>query len=305
MAEAGYSRSFSIGCITAAGTFAAMIPPSLTFVIYAMLTEQSVGKLLIAGIVPGLLSVAAYGLLVAALIRLRPRLAPDPSRQPPSLASRIRALKGAWGMALIAVIVLGGLYAGIFPPSGAGAAGAFGAFLLAARKLGLRRKWLTASLTDSASVSCRLFAIILGGLIFSRFLVVSGAVGGLTSAMTGFIQTPVMLIVTLAVLYLLLGCFIDTASMMIVTLPIVFPLISTFDINPIWFGVIFVKLIEIAVITPPVGLNLFAALSAAGGRATYRDVVRGVTPFLAADAAVLALLIAFPRLSTWLPETMF
>jgi tripartite ATP-independent transporter DctM subunit len=305
MADAGYSRALSAGCITAAGTFAAMIPPSLTFVIYAMLTEQSVGRLLIAGIIPGLISAALYASTVLILVRVRPALAPEPPDKSPPFTQRLAALKGVWGIALLVVIVLGGLYAGIFPPSGAGAAGAFGAFILAAVKLGLKRKWLSDCLSDSASVACRLFAIILGGLVFSRFLAVSGAIDALTSAMTGFIETPLALVISLSVLYLVLGCFIDTASMMIITLPVVYPLISKFGIDPIWFGVVFVKLIEIAVITPPVGLNLFAALSAADGRANYRDITKGVLPFLAADAVTLALLIAYPALSTWLPETMF
>jgi TRAP-type C4-dicarboxylate transport system permease large subunit len=180
-----------------------------------------------------------------------------------------------------------------------------GAFLLAAWRLGLKRGWLARSLTDSASTACQLLIIIVAGLIFSRFLVASGAVDAFAEAMTGFIHTPLALVLALSVMYLILGCFMDTASIMIVTLPVAFPLIQRLGVDPIWFGVVFVKLIEIAVITPPVGLNLFATLSATNGLAGYRHIVRGVTPFLIADVLTLALIIAVPALSTWLPATMF
>jgi tripartite ATP-independent transporter DctM subunit len=282
-----------------------MIPPSLTFVIYAMITEQSVGRLLMAGIVPGLISAALYAAAVLVLVRLRPSLAPERETRRIPLSERLGSFSGVWAMFLIVVLVLGGLYAGLFPPSGAGAVGAAGTFLLALARLGPRKGWISESLARSASISCQLFAIILGGLIFSRFLVVTGSVGAIADGLSSLVGSSLGLVVVLSLMYLLLGCFMDTASMMIVTLPIVFPLVGEFGLDPIWFGVVFVKLIEIAVITPPVGLNLFAALSASGRYADYRDIVAGVAPFLVADGAALVLLIAFPGLSTWLPERMF
>lgn len=298
MLASGYSKALSIGAITAAGTFAAMIPPSLTMVIYAIMTEQSVGRLLIAGIVPGLLTAALYAAMVGLLVRIKPSLAPNPNGHAHTLRQRLRLSARAWGMALVILLVLGGIYSGAFAPSAAGAVGAACAFVLALRRLGLRGGWLPNALRDSASISCTLLAIILGGLIFSRFLVAAGVVDAVVQSVAAHITTPTQLLVLLCVLYLILGCFIDTASMMIVTLPFTYPLIQHYGIDPVWFGVLFAKLIEIAVVTPPMGLNLFAAMSAAEGRASFQDVALGVLPFVAVDTLVLALLLVWPWLVT-------
>ena len=304
MLALGYSRTLSIGAITAAGTFAAMIPPSLTMVIYAIMTEQSVGRLLMAGVVPGLITAALYAAMVALLVRLRPSLAPAPGGAPPTLAQRLRASARAWGMALVVVLVLGGIYSGSFAPSAAGAVGAAGAFALALWRLGPRGPWVSRALRDSASISCTLLAIIVGGLLFSRFLVAAGVVDAVVQAVAAHVHSATGLMLLLCALYLALGCFIDTASMMIVTLPFTFPLVRHYGIDPIWFGVVFAKLIEIAVVTPPMGLNLFAAMSASKGQASFRNVALGVLPFVAVDTLVLALLVAFPWLATGLGGRM-
>lgn len=304
MLARGYSRVLSIGSITAAGTFAAMIPPSLTMVIYAIMTEQSVGGLLLAGVIPGLLSAALYAGMILTIVRVNPGLAPRTDGMHTALAPRLRALRKTWGMAALVCLVLGGIYTGAFAPSAAGAIGAAGAFVLAVRRKGLHNKWVLNSLTDSANISCSLLAVIVGGLLFSRFLVAAGVIDAITVTVAEHITTRWELLTALCIMYMLLGCVIDTASMMIVTLPFVYPLIRNYGIDPIWFGVVFTKLIEIAVVTPPVGLNLYAAMAAAGKDVTFRDVALGVLPFVCMDAITLVLLLAFPALSTWLPSLM-
>ena len=303
MLALGYNRGISAGCIAAAGTFAALIPPSLTFVIFGILTGESIGELFIAGIVPGLLTAALYVAAIPVMLKIRPDWAPRIEARTP-LRDKIRGMTGIWPMFLLVVIVLGGIYTGITPPTAAGALGAVGALLitLGRRRIGAAQIW--ASVRQTAELTSVLFIIIIGGLLFSRFLVVSGFVADLTSLVTESGFTGPTFILAMVVMYLVLGMFIDPLSMMVVTVPFVFPVIQAFGMDPIWFGIVLTKMIEIAVITPPVGLNLFAVVSAAGGRIGTGDMFAGVLPFVCMEIAMLAILVIFPGLSTWLPNTM-
>jgi len=304
MIKFGYSKSLSIGAIAGAGSFAAMIPPSITMVIYAIITEQSIGQLLMAGVIPGILTATVYLGGVTVLVRMKPSLAPR-IEAPVTWPERWRAAGQVWPILILMILVLGGIYTGLFPPSAAGAAGAFGAFCLAVfKKGGLRGGWLTPALRDAASISCILFVILIGGLLLSRMLVVVGVIDDMVLQITAFASTPVKFMIMASLLYLVLGCFLDTTSMMIVTLPFLFPVVTTLKIDPIWFGIVLVKLIEISVVTPPVGINLFAVLGAVGKQADFRHVALGVIPFIFFDLIVLALLIIFPELATWLPRQM-
>ena len=303
MVKFGYSRSLSIGSIAGAGSFAAMIPPSITMVIYAIMTEQSVGQLLIAGVIPGIVTAIVYLAGVYLLVRARPGLAPEIT-ETVSWAERWRALGNVWPIFILMALVFGGIYSGIFPPSAAGAAGAFGAFVFALARMKRLSGWLVPALQDAAFISCIIFLILIGGLLLSRMLVVTGVIDELVLAITSVADTPLKFMILASLLYLVLGCFLDTTSMMVVTLPFLFPVVVALEIDPIWFGIVLVKLIEISVITPPVGINLFAVMGAVGNQATFGDVYKGVFPFIFFDLIVLVLLIAFPWLATWLPQTM-
>jgi C4-dicarboxylate transporter DctM subunit len=303
MMKYGYSKSLSIGCIAGAGSFAAMIPPSITMVIYAIMTEQSVGQLLIAGVIPGLLTAVIYLGGISVLVRLRPALAPPiPEKVDP--LERWRATGRVFPIAILVVLVLGGIYSGLFPPSAAGAAGAFGAFCIALYRKRTFKSWLLPTLQDAASISCIIFVILIGGLLLSRMLVVVGVIDDLVIQITSVASTPLSFMVMASILYILLGCFLDTTSMMVVTLPFLYPVAVALNIDPIWFGIVLVKLIEISVVTPPVGINLFAVLGAVGKDASFSHVAKGVIPFIFLDLIVLGLLIAFPELATWLPQQM-
>lgn len=303
MVKYGYSKSLSIGCIASTGSFAAMIPPSITMVIYAIMTDQSVGKLLIAGVIPGILTAVVYLIGIYLLVLFRPSLAPDITTLV-TWRERWRAAGQIWPVVILIFLVMGGIYSGLFPPSAAGAAGAFGAFCIALWKKRGSAGWLPPALQDAASISCIIFVILIGGLLLSRMLVVVGVIDHMVAQITAFASTPLRFMILAAVLYLVLGCFIDTTSMMVVTLPFLFPVVVALQIDPIWFGIVLVKLIEISVITPPVGVNLFAVLSAAGRGTDFKHVVNGVIPFIVLEMIVLALLIAFPELATWLPKQM-
>lgn len=304
MLKHNYSRSLSIGCIAAAGSFAAMIPPSITMVIYAIMTEQSIGRLLLAGLIPGLLSAGAYIVGIMVMVRLRPELAPTIQLRT-TFREKLSAVKWVVSILALLTIVLGGIYAGIFPPSAAGAVGATGALAIGLILMRGRVKgWLWRALLDAAAISCVIFVILIGGLLFSRMLVVLGVIGSVVDVITLFADTPLLFLLFVSVMYIILGCFLDTTSMMVVTLPFLFPIAQHLGIDPIWFGIIVVKLIEISVITPPIGLNLFAVMSAVDKNTHFGHVVRGVMPFLGLEVILLALLLAFPGLATWLPELM-
>ena len=303
MVKFGYSKSLSIGAIAGAGSFAAMIPPSITMIIYAILTEQSVGQILIAGVIPGILTAAVYMTGVNMMVRFNPKLAP-PVTESATQSERWRSLGRVWPIVILIMLVLGGIYTGFFPPSAAGAAGAFGALVFALFLRGGGKGWLGKALQESAFISCLIFVILVGGLLLSRMLVVNGVIDHVVEVITSFADTPLKFLLLVSLMYIVLGCFLDTTSMMIVTLPFVFPVVVELNIDPIWFGIILVKLIEISVVTPPVGINLFAVMGAVNKQVGFAEVYKGVIPFILFDLVVLALLIWFPELATWLPDRM-
>lgn len=299
----GYHKGLSAGVIAAAGTFAALIPPSLTFVIFGILTEQSIGKLFMAGILPGLLTAACYLIAIPAIARLRPDWIPRSTARS-SLREKVLGLRGIWPMLVLVFIVLGGIYSGITPPTTAGALGATGALAIALlrRRISAGKIWI--SMRETAELTAVLFVLIIAGLLFSRFLVLSGFVSDLTALVTGSGLSAGGFILLMVLMYFLLGMFIDPLSMLVMTVPFVFPVIQAYGMDPIWFGVILCKMIEIGVITPPVGLNLFAVVSASEGKVSIGEIYLGILPFILVELLVLVLLILVPDISTFLPENM-
>lgn len=304
MLRFGYPKSYAGACIAATGSFAAMIPPSVTMVIYGMLTEVSIGQMLIAGIVPGILSALVYMVAVTAAVWLRPELGP-PADVQVSWRERVIALRGLWVVILLFGIVIGGIYSGMFPVSGAGAAGAFGALVIAVlwRRLTWQGFWEAAR--ASAALTTVIFTIIIGGLLFSRLLLLVGFIDAFGPLVLSLTRSPLGILLLLSLLYIVLGALIDSTSMMVVTLPFVFPMIVEAGVDPIWFGILLVKLVEIAVITPPVGLNLFAVAAAGREQVSLEDLIRGIWPFVILELIILAILIAFPQITLWLPERVF
>lgn len=304
MLRLNYDKSMSAGCIAAAGTFAAMIPPSVAMVLYAILADQSVGRLLMAGVVPGVFTIAAY------LVGIRLILAFNGGKAPTTMVrfsfqERLESLRGLWATILLVVVVMGGIYTGVVYPSTAGAAGAAGALVigLLRRRLGAAAFWQ--AVKQSVTTTAVLFIIVIAGLLLSRALLISGFIGALVDIVTGAGLTSLQLVLGVVVLYIVLGMFIDTVSLMVMTIPVLYPIAKTLGIDLVWFGVIVVKLIETAAITPPVGLNLFAVTGASRGNIESRDLFRGVAPFVILEFLVLAVLIAFPEISLWLPNQMF
>jgi len=304
MIKLGYDKAFAAGAIAAAGTIAALIPPSIAFIIYGLLTGESVAELLIAGIVPGILTTVAYMVGVSVMVRAKPHIAPDP--QPRASAAEIgKSFLNLWATFLLAGVVIGGIYLGFTTPSGAAALGAIGALVISLARRRVTGESLADNLRAAAAITAALFMVIIGGLIYSRFFLVAGTVTASTDLLKSFELSPMMFMLLLVVIFIILGTFMDALAMQVMTLPFVYPLVLAHGFDGVWFGVIMVKLVELAVLSPPVGMNLFAVVGASEGKVNLHDIHRGIVPFLLIEFTVLAILIAFPDLSLWLPRQMF
>ncbi len=301
MRRYNYDRKLAAGVVAASGTLASLIPPSAILVVYAVIVEQSVGHLLIAGILPGIVSAIIYALMLIIRIRLNPNLGPPYPAV--SWKERFISLKGVWGILVIFLMVIGGLYLGIFTPTEAGAAGAFGAFLIA---LGSRRlNWsnFKDSLLETGRSTVMIFLIIIGVLTFMRFLALSGVSRAFIEFVKGLPVPHWTVLMGFLLFYVILGMFMDAIGMMLLTLPLIFPVIVAFGYNPIWFGIIVVKMCEICLITPPIGLNVYMVRGVAPD-IPLEDIFRGIVPFFFMDVLTVGILIAFPQIATFLPNTM-
>jgi len=303
MLRFGYNKQLAAGCIAAAGTFAALIPPSISMVLYGILTGESIGALLMAGVIPGGLTAVAYLVFISLGVRFRPAWAPT-KIAPSTWPEKWRSLGHVWPIALLATVVIGGIYGGWVPPSAAGTFGAIGALLIGLAKRGLSVKGIIDSLKETAVITAVIFMIIVSGMLLSRLLLTTGFVTDLTNLIRGSAVSPYAYLALIVILYLALGMIMDPISMMVMTLPFVFPVVKALGFDPIWFGVIMVKLIELGAITPPVGINLFAVVSASDGKVSVDDLYKGIGPFIVIELVVLAILVAFPALSTALPRAM-
>jgi C4-dicarboxylate transporter DctM subunit len=303
MTRFGYNVGLSAGCIAAAGTLAALIPPSILMVVYAVITEQSIGKLLIAGVVPGILTAVIYCGGIYLIARVRPDIAPR-AKLSFTWTERWKAAYGTSGIVLLFILVVGGIYGGYFPATYAGAVGAFGAFLIALYKRRLGLGSLVEVLKEAAVTTSVIFIIVVGGIIFSRFLTYSGLVTMISSGLLELGTGKYTYLLGFIVLFTILGCFIEPIAIMVMTLPIMFPVMKDAGFDPIWLGVVAVKLAEIGVLTPPVGLNVFVVKSSSPVPVTLGQAFMGVTPFIVLDFLSLGLYVAFPEMILWLPNLM-
>ena len=301
MRQYGYPQSFATGVIAAGGSLGIMIPPSTVFAIYGLITEQDIGKLFIAGVVPGLLAIGMYILTINIIALVRPGFLPKTPRH--SWAERIEALRDIWAVVLLFFFIIGGLYAGMFTATEAAGMGAAGAFIIAVVRRKLSREEFMRSLIESLRTSASVFTILIGALIFGYVLTVTQVPQRLTEFLTGLGLGPYGVLVLIMLMYLVLGCIMDAMAMIILTIPIVFPVIKALGFDPIWFGVIIVMTVELGLIHPPVGMNVFVIKSVIKD-VKLSTVFKGVLPFVATDIIRLAILILFPILATWLPSHM-
>jgi len=296
-----YDDRLATGSVAAGGTIGILIPPSVILIIYGVIAEQSIGELFLAGFFPGVLEAVFYMLTIYILCMRNPLMGPPGPRT--SLMQKITSLKDTWVVLLLFVLVVGGIYMGVFSPTEAAGAGAFGAFVFAIARRRLGWQAFKDSLIETGKTTAMIFIIIMGAMIFGYFLAVSRLPFELASIIGGLPVNRYIILGIILVFYLALGCVMDSLAMILITVPIFFPLVMTLGFNPIWFGIIIVRVCEMGLITPPVGLNVFIIRGVAKDVPMY-TIFRGIIPFLMADVCHVALLVAVPQVSLFLPGLM-
>jgi len=305
MRRFGYPQSFATGVIAAGGTLGAMLPPSTVLAVYGIITEQDIGKLFFAGIIPGILAATMYMVTIAAIGRARPGFLPAGPRS--NGRERLAAVGDIWAPLLLFAFVIGGLY-GLpfipkFTPTEAGGVGAAGAFIIGVLRGRLDRTNIRRSLLQATRTAAAVFTVLIGALLFGYFLTVTQTPQKVTAFLTGLGLGRYGVLALIMVMYLVLGCLMDALAMIILTIPIIFPVITALGFDPIWFGVIIVMTVELGLIHPPVGMNVFVIKSVVQD-VKFSTIFYGVLPFIATDLVRLVILIAFPILATFLPSRM-
>ena len=295
----GYDDKVSAGCVAAGGTMATMIPPSVLLVIYGFIAEESIGALLLAVFLPGLLEAFSYSLLLFLRFKVNPSLGPPMERVP--WADRVKSLKGVWGIVTLVVLVMGAIYAGIATPTEAAAVGAGGALLLALPRLSKGN--FKSAMLETAQATSMIFAIVAGVLIFVHFLGFTGMPAQLAESIVQIDAKPIVILVAVLALYLVLGMFLDGIGMLLLTVPIILPAIKALGVDPIVFGVLVVRMVEIGLITPPVGLNVYV-LKGVAPHISMSNMFRGCGWFVFVDLINVAILITFPQIILFIPQTM-
>ena len=298
MKRYNYKAGLATGVVAAGGSLGILIPPSVIFIVYGIMTEQSIGKLFIAGIIPGILLTLLFIATIVIWVMLKPDLAPRAQRA--TFREMIASLSGLVETLLLFLLVMGGLFAGFFTPTEAGGIGAFGTLALAVTKRNLTWKGFITALFETTRISCMILVIVAGATIFGHFLAVSRIPFEIANWISGFDLPPYVIMFFIILVYLVGGCFIDALALIMLTVPIFYPVITHFGYDPIWFGVIIVLITQIGIITPPVGINVYVVNGVA--RDVPLEVIfKGVVPFLIALIIGTFLLIPFPQIALYLP----
>lgn len=304
MLDNGYDRGLATGTIAASGTLGSLIPPSILLILYGVYAQVSVGQLFMAGFIPGLLSALIYIAMIMIRVRLKPELAGNVQINP-TPEERRAAFRDVWPLPVLILVVLGGIFSGVFSPTEAGALGAFAALMIAIVRRKLSRAAMFEALSQAVVSTASIFIILIGSLFFTRFLALSGFPRAFADAILSVSTETWWILFAVTVIFLILGMLIDSIGLLLLTLPILVPLVNEADINPVWFGIIVIKLLEIGLITPPIGLNVYMINGALNNRVTLPEIFRGITWFLAMDLLTLVILIAFPILTLWLPSLAY
>ncbi|MFD1880889.1 TRAP transporter large permease [Paracoccus pacificus] len=301
MERHGYAGSLAGASVAAGGTLGVLIPPSILLIIYALMTEQSIGVLFAAAMIPGLLAAGLYIASIQIQVWRNPALGPPTQRH--SWAERWRAFLQMWDAMALIVLVIGGIYAGLFSPTEAAAVGAGGAILLTALRGQLKARILREGMLETASITGMIFMILIGAALFNFFIETSGMTQALVNWITNAGFAPITVILLLLVFYVVLGCFMDSLSMILLTVVPAYTVVTGLGYDPIWFGVLLVSVVEIGLITPPVGMNLFV-IQGVAPNLSLASLSRGIVPFVLADFVRIALILMFPALTLWLPRVL-
>jgi C4-dicarboxylate transporter DctM subunit len=295
-----YDSQLASGCVAAGGTLGILIPPSLGFILYGILTEQSIGMLFMAGILPGILLTLLFMVTIAIITARRPSAGPPGPKT--SVKEKIVSLKGTWHMLLLFVLIMGGIYAGIFTPTEAGAVGAFGALVISAASRRLTLKRFFDSLLEATKITAMIMLLIVGAFILMKFLAISKLPFMLAGTISGLQLPTYAIFAGIIVLYILLGMFLDVFAAVVLTIPVIYPLVVAMGFDPIWFGVVIVLILEMGLITPPVGLNVYALAGVTG--IPLHTIFRGVLPFVVAMIICVIIIAVFPQIALFIPSNM-
>ena len=299
MADRGYSPMLSAGSIAAGGTLGMLIPPSIVMIIYGILTEQFIIALFAAALIPGLLSIVVYFIAIRVLVFLKPEMGPPGPKLPWN--ERLKILRASWGVLTLAVIVSVGLYTGVFSPAESASVGVVIAFLFALFRKKINWNSFLETLIDAASTTGMIYVIIIGAHIFSFFMTLSGLPETIVNSIEDLGLNKYIILILLYIMFIILGSIFDTVAAMVITLPFVYPLIVNLGFDPIWWGVINVIVMEIGMITPPIGMNVFV-MHGMAKHLPITTIFKGIAPFAGADLVRLALVTCFPALALWLPN---
>lgn len=301
MRRLGYSDGLATGMIAAGGTLGILIPPSVIMVVYAFITEQDVGKLFIAGVIPGLIAVLMHMTVIWLVGYFRPDSVPAGKKS--SWAEKFESLRGTWAIALVFIAIIGGIYQGLVTPTEAAALGAVTTWTIGYFRKSLNLTKTIKCLVDALKTSVTIYTVIIGALLFGYFLTVTQTPQKVADLMLGLGLGPMGTVALVVVLFIILGCVLESMAMMILVVPIVFPVILHFGFDPIWFGIVTVVAVELGLISPPIGMNLFVIKSVAPDT-DLMQIMRGACPFVLMDIVRLVLLVIFPVLSLYLPSHM-
>lgn len=301
MRKHGYKDTLATGAIASGGTLGILIPPSTILVIYGIITETNIGKLFIAGILPGVLAVALLCLAVVVVTWRDPEAGPPAQRR--NWAEKLTALRNIWGVVVLFLLVIGGIYGGVFTATEGAGVGAAGAFIFALLRGTLTPRLLLEILMESARTTAMLFTILIAAMIFTNFINFTTMPAELKEFVLQFSPHPIMVVVAMMGIYLLLGMVMEELAIVLLTIPVFFPIVMSLGFDPVWFGILIVTIVEIGLISPPVGLNLFVINALLPG-VKLTSIYRGVWPFVVADIVRLAILIAIPAIALWLPSMM-
>jgi len=300
MEKMGYNRAMAIGSCAAGGTLGVLIPPSVALVLLGLLTEVSIGKLFIAGIIPGLIEILAYLATIYIVCMIKPEWAPG--KLPTTWETKFTSLGTTWPIIVLFLFVIGGIYGGVFSPTEAGSMGAFGAIVIGLAMRRLSRNNFLASVKDATKTTAMIIALMLGAFIFTNFLTLSKIPFVTGEWVTGLGLSRVVFLIIIAIVFYIIGAFFDMFTVVIITTPLFFPMAIAMGVDPIWWCVFMVMEIEAGMASPPFGMNLF--MMAAATKTDLGTVYRGVIPFTIADLVRLGIIIAFPITVTWLPNMM-
>jgi tripartite ATP-independent transporter DctM subunit len=298
-----YDPGLATGVCACAGTLGSLIPPSILMVLYGVFAEQSVAKLFIAGILPGILTAVLYAAMIITRCKLKPSLAP-PHREEVTRAEKYAALAEIWPLPALILGVMGGIYTGIMSPTEAGAFGAFLAIVLATLQRRLTWKVLKTSILEAIENTTTIFFVAVGAIMLTKFMALSGVPTFMADAMVDWALDPLLLVIGASLIYVVLGMFLDPLGLLLLTLPVLLPMFEALELDLIWFGILVTKYVEIGLMTPPVGLNVYAVKTIVGREVPLEVIFKGVMWFLVTEVVVMAFLIAFPQISLFLPSLM-